>query len=159
MSEPFRVKTTLEGWVCGVRGRVLERVVGEFHEFEGEIDPEPLRLWLHFEGANPIRFFGASDGWFLKGDGSAPFEVDMGKEGKTKILDITGERSWKPCVGSLVSGVNLLRSSESNLPFGLELIFEPGHVMFILNWGDEMWVSEGMPPDARPEEFVRSPVL
>ena len=109
-------------------------VLGEMHIFEGRPNGGPIRLVLELEGCEPIRLQGAGDGQSLKLD-RATFDepIDMGKYGKTQIVDLTSlifSQSDSP----VVTDVAKLTWSEFLVGLCLNPSEEP---FFFWNDGDE----------------------
>jgi hypothetical protein len=133
--------------------------MGEFYVgLEPADDPSPIALWIRFVGTARVRLSGTSDGWGIGLDEAQPTGKNMGPAGRTVIEDMARLEPFSQCMGSTLQGVAVLTSDDSPEAVGIRLSFDPGGVVLVLNWGDELVVDIRPPVDAMPDDLVVRPV-
>jgi hypothetical protein len=140
-----------------VLGKRLIGVVGDFHVFEGEVKTTPNSVWLRFDGLPQYRFAGASDGWHLIVDETAPREFNMQESGQVRVVDMAGADSFGPVFQRVLRRAWIICSPGQRDISGVRLDFETATVR-IINWGDEMHIAEGLPTDVDRHPVAEYPV-
>lgn len=134
---------------------------GDFYRsVDGETaeDASPIFIWVRFEGLDRVRILCASNGWGIGLDEAIPEGCDMGSAGSTFIREIATIDPFSSCLKAPLRDAALIRSPGTDEPFGIKLRFDLQAELLILNWGDDFWISDQLPPDATEEEFVLYPV-
>jgi len=146
---------SIERWLLGAKGRCLERVQGEFYKgSQSAGDDSPLAIWVQFSGLARTRLFGEADGWGIALDEKAPTAFDMGSAGRTIIKDMDQAGPFIECHDSPLQDAAILKSPGSERPVGVRFRFASHAVVFILNWGDELFVDKQPPKDATAADLV-----
>jgi len=140
-------------------GHPLRKVVASVQVFEEAILREaPLCLWLFFEGLPGLRLVGSSDGWHVETDETPPEPVDMGESGEIVVRDISRKSIFQQGLGRVLEGAWAIASSPGGEIIGVRFDFGLPRKPIILNWGDELYIADTYPPDAKEEELLEVPM-
>jgi len=136
-------------------GQRLQKVFGSIQVFEEKIEREPpISLWFSFDGLLLFRLYAASDGWQLGVDESRPEPIDMGESGEIMICDLSNKPVFAPMIGKELRAAWTIESKSETGVVGIRLDFSLSLRPVVLNWGDELYVSEEYPSDSKPDELV-----
>jgi len=140
-------------------GHTLRKIVGSMHRLgtEGRSDA-PLCLWLFFETLPVFRLTGTSEGWGMQIDNTLPEPVDLGESGEIILCDISRSSIFGQGIGHALRAVWSVHSPPQGEMIGVRLDFGQSVKPLILNWGDELYVAEHYPADAREDEIQEVPL-
>jgi hypothetical protein len=138
-------------------GRSLKQVAASLHSFEGRLGNTPICLWLVFEGLQGFRLFGAADGWHIGVDDAQPEPVDMGGSGEIVIHDISRESIFREMLNRTLKGGWTIESPTRGSVIGVRFDFGLPVKPLVLNWGDEIYLGDDFPHDAKRSEILEVP--
>jgi hypothetical protein len=138
----------------------LVRVVASYYvPYEDAPIGAPDSLWLQFADRSLFRLFGAPDGWHLQVDTRDPCELDLGNSGRIVIRDLPKESPLHEAIGHTLERAWTVVSKPDGGIIGVRMDFGQQKRPIILNWGDELYVSDQYPKDAAADELEETPVL
>jgi hypothetical protein len=140
-------------------GRKLFNVFGSYYFKSHEFDETPLSIWLYFESISPIRFLGDSNGWNISLDEKEPEPIDMGEAGEICIRDLSQKPIFKSIIHQELKSVSTFDSPDEGNIIGFRLDFGVPGKLIILNWGDELYIGEKVPPDFESDEIIEVKVI
>ena len=125
-------------WLLSVRGRRLTKALMEqFVNPDGRMSASAMFVWFQFEGRELERVFSLY-GESVGVDAQPPVPKDMGDVGSTVVRDVSRERPFSECVGRVLTGVAVIREKGRDECAGVELTFEDGSTLVVVNVGDEL---------------------
>lgn len=134
-------------------GARLTAVWGAVHVEKGKLlEDLPLALWLEFDGKSLKGFRGTPQGEGLTMVDEPPRPQDMAEAGEVIVRDLTLRSPFAPAVGKPLRAIWELSTTEDTTPLGFRFAFGGLVRPLVLNWGDQIQVRTGLPPDARVEE-------
>lgn len=136
----------------------LLKVVGDFHLFRNEFSQNPNSIWVCFEGLKPIRIFGASDGECILIDQTPPLPMNFGESGETVTRDMSRNLFLAQCLKKKLLEAWTVESPKDHI-VGIRFDFGQSHKPMVINWGDELLISEAYPMDAKGQSIFEIPVV
>ena len=141
-------------------GHTLRKIGASVHLFGLEgLSDAPLCLWFFFEALPVFRLTGAPDGWSLQVDDILPEPVDLGESGEIVLRDISHRSIFGKVVGKDLRSVWSVQSPPQGKIIGMRFDFGQPVRPLILNWGDELYMTEQYPDEARDDEYQEVPIM
>jgi hypothetical protein len=160
ISTPHSPQKKLQEKLGQAIGHKLRKIAASVHLFglDGRNDA-PLDLWFFFDTLPVFCLTGASDGWSIQIDDILPEPVDMGESGEIVLCDISRRSIFGKVVGKALRSVWSVQSPPQGEVIGVRFDFGAPVKPLVLNWGDELYVAEHYPDDARDDEFQEIPIM
>ncbi|MBI3329037.1 MAG: hypothetical protein HYZ81_20325 [Nitrospinae bacterium] len=153
------MKNTIQQELTKAIGHSLRKVVASIHVFTEEtLNDAPLCLWLYFESLPGLRLFGSPDAWHIEGDETPPEPMDMGESGEIVLRDISGKSIFRQAIGKELKGAWTVESRPEGEVIGLRFDFGLPLKPIVLNWGDELYLADKYPSDAKAAELLEVPM-
>ncbi len=141
-------------------GHTLRKIGASVHLFGLEgLSDAPLCLWFFFEALPVFRLTGAPDGWSLQIDDILPEPVDLGDSGEIVLRDISHRSIFGKVMGKDLRSVRLAQSPLQGEIIGMRFDFGQPVQPLVLNWGDELYMTEQYPDEARDNEYQEVRVM
>lgn len=143
--------------VSTVVGKRLDAISGLFWTSHGSGDTRNLvgllaiRLDLE-KVVLAIRCSG--DGWTLEISTEQLRAADLGSDGALIVRNLAGHVLVRELIGARVRDAWGISSEEGDLLEGIRLDFERGASLFLLNWGDDLYLSDGPPAGYEQEKLT-----
>ena len=160
MSTKHSLQEKLQEKLGKAIGHKLRKIIASVHLFgSAGLSDAPLCLWLFFETLPVFRVTGAPDGWSLQVDDSLPEPVDLGESGEIVLRDISHRSIFGKVMGQDLRAVWLVQSPPQGKVIGIRFDFGQPVQPLVLNWGDELYMTEQYPGDARDDEFQEVSIM
>lgn len=144
-------------------GSVLLKAIGALHYFEGSFATVPEYLTLKFEGKGALTISCEADGERIQVNRELIEPIDMQESGEMVLCDLTRKSPFSKFFGKPVVQIFELISINANKLIGLRLEFIHQSSLVVLNWGDELLISDQFPQNAvdviNREFFERLPII
>jgi len=134
-------------------GQELKKVFASVHVFEKMMGGSSGSVWLFFDDMRPIRLSCASDGWHLQVDEVLPEPVDMGEAGEMVIRDRSQTTTFQDCLNRSLKKVWSIDFPVEGDTIGLRFDFGISYRPLVINWGDELFLSNYYPTDFETKEI------
>lgn len=155
-----RATHTLQESFGSAIGRKLRKVVASVHVVGAEApDNAPLCLWFFFDPLPVVRLSGAPDGWSIQTDDTLPEPFDLEESGEIILRDVSHKSIFRKALGRTLRAVWSVQSSPAEEIIGMRFDFGPSSKPLVLNWGDELYIGETYPDDAKDGEIVEVPII
>jgi hypothetical protein len=138
-------------WLLSAYDRELLSVKALFHVFDSVRCSSPQEIELVFEGAFG-RIYGDKDGATLCFSPVESVECDLGEYGSQRIFSISDGPVFSKVVGRTLRSASLIQSLRDKTMVGVEMDFDEGAKVFIMNLGDEIFVFDVIPEKIIEEE-------
>jgi hypothetical protein len=151
---------TLQDKLSKALGQKLRKVVASMHRLGAEGCSEaPLGLWLFFDTLPVFRLTGTPEGWGLQIDDTLPEPVDLGESGEIILCDLSQRSIFGQGIGHALRAVWSVHSPPQGAMIGVRFDFGQSVKPLVLNWGDELYMAEHYPADAREDELQEVPIM
>jgi len=129
-------------------GSILTGVTADWHMFDGERAPQPLVVWMTFEGPGLVQVSTPGDGSIGLFQGDDPESFDMDRYGSVVIEDRPPSVALTDIIGERLRRVTGLNEATLGFPCGYVLSFPSaaiglaniGDAIWCLPWPDERWI-------------------
>lgn len=143
---------SLEQWLSCAIGRELVSVLAQVYCYEGKKDhAHPQSLDIAFSDTHG-KIECATDGASLAWSQEALSQIDMAEYGTEVIDDLSEDIHWRSAIGRKLKNARLVTSALDKLTVGIQLKFEGGTTVSILNLGDEISLFGEIPRDIFHDE-------
>jgi hypothetical protein len=88
-----------------------------------------------------------------------PEPVDLGESGEIILCDLSQRSIFGPCTGHALRAIWSVHSPLQGEMIGVRFDFGQAVQPLVLNWGDELYVAEHYPADAREDEIQEVPLM
>jgi hypothetical protein len=151
---------TLQVRVGKALGHTLHKIVASVHVFNVEaLCDVPLSLWLFFDTLPGLRLSGAADGWRIRADDTPPEPIDLEESGEIILRDVSHKSAFQRAMGRALQSAWLVHSSPTGEVIGIRFDFGQSITPCVLNWGDELYIAEHYPADAKKDELQEVPIM
>ena len=140
---------------CGKAiGHTLRKIIASVHVFNAELLCDaPVCLWLFFDTLPGLRLSGAADGWSIQADDTPPEPMDLEESGEIILRDVSRKSVFQRALGRALQSAWLVQSSPTGEVLGVRFDFGQSITPCVLNWGDELYIAEHYPADAKDDEL------
>jgi len=140
---------------CGQAiGHPLRKLVAAVHVFDTAVLCDvPLCLWLFFDTLPGLRLSGAADGWSIQADDTPPEPIDLEESGEIILRDVSRKSVFQRALGRALQSAWSVQSSPTGEVIGIHFDFGQSITPCVLNWGDELYIAEQYPADAKKNEL------
>jgi hypothetical protein len=160
MSTKHSLQEQLQEKLGKAIGHALRKIIASVHLFGAEgLSDAPLGLWFFFETLPVFRLTGAPDGWSLLIDGILPEPTDLGESGEIILRDISHRSGFGKVIGQDLCSMWSVQSPPEGKIIGMRFDFGRPGKLLVLNWGDELYMAEQYPDDARDGEIREVPIM
>ena len=141
-------------------GHALRKIVAAVHVFDtAALCDVPLCLWLFFDTLPGLRLSGAADGWSIQADDAPPEPIDLEESGEIILRDVSHKSAFQRALGRALQAAWSVQSFPAGEVIGIRFDFGPSITPCILNWGDELYIAEQYPADAKKNELREVPIM
>jgi hypothetical protein len=146
---------------CGTAiGHTLRKIVASTHVFNTEaLCDVPLCLWLFFDTLPGLRLSGAADGWSIHADNTPPESMDLGESGEIILRDVSRTSVFQRALGRELQSAWSVQSFPTGEVIGIHFDFGQSITLYVLNWGDELYIAEHYPADTKEDELREVPIV
>jgi hypothetical protein len=149
-----RAKDPLQARFGNAIGHTLRKIVASVHVFDAAaLCDVPLCLWLFFDTLPGLRLCGAADGWSIQADDTPPEPIDLQESGEIILRDVSRKSVFQRALGRALQAAWSVQSSPTGEVIGIRLDFGQSITPCVLNWGDELYIAEQYPADAKKNEL------
>jgi hypothetical protein len=135
-------------------GHTLRKIVASVHVFDTTaLCDVPLCLWLFFDTLPALRLSSAADGWSIQADDTPPEPIDLQESGEIILRDISRKSVFQRALGRALQSAWSVQSSPTGEVIGIRFDFGQSIIPCVLNWGDELYIAEQYPADAKNNEL------
>ena len=135
-------------------GHTLRKIVASVHVFDTAARCDvPLCLWLFFDTLPGLRLSGAADGWSIQADDTPPEPIDLEESGEIILRDVSRKSVFQRALGRALQSAWSVQSSPTGEVIGIHFDFGQSITPCVLNWGDELYIAEQYPADAKKNEL------
>jgi len=135
-------------------GHTLRKIIASVHVFDTTaLCDVPLCLWLFFDTLPALRLSSAADGWSIQADDAPPEPIDLQESGEIILRDISRKSVFQRALGIALQSAWLVQSSPTGEVIGIRFDFGQSITPCVLNWGDELYIAEHYPADAKKNEL------
>jgi hypothetical protein len=135
-------------------GHTLRKIVASVHVFDtAALCDAPLYLWLFFDTLPGLRLSGAADGWSIQADDTPPEPLDLEESGEIILRDVSRKSVFQRALGRALQAAWSVQSSPTGEVIGIRLDFGQSITPCVLHWGDELYIAEQYPADAKKNEL------
>lgn len=153
-------EVTLQAKFGQAIGHTLRKIVAAIHVFDvAALCDTPLCLWLFFDTLPGLRLSGAADGWSIQADDTPPEPIDIEESGEIILRDMSRKSTFQRALGRTLHSAWLVQSSPSGEVIGIRFDFGQSITPCVLNWGDELYIAEQYPADAKADELREVPIM
>ncbi len=141
-------------------GHTLRKIVASVHVF-GTVAPcdVPVYLWLFFDTLPGLRLSGAADGWSIQADDIPPEPIDLEESGEIILRDVSRKSPFQRALGRALQSAWSVHSSPTGEVIGIRFDFGQSITPCVLHWGDELYIAERYPADAKEDELRDVPIM
>jgi len=151
---------TLQARVGKALGHTLRKIVASIHVFGSEAPCDiPVCLWLFFDTPPGLRLSSAADGWSIQADDTPPEPMDLEESGEIILRDVSRKSAFQRAMGRVLQSAWSVHSSPTGEVIGIRFDFGQSITPCVLNWGDELYVAEQYPVDAKKNELQEVPIM
>ena len=155
-----RAESTLQARFGKAIGHTLCKVIASMHMFDAKaLSDIPLCLWLFFETLPGLRLSGVADGWSIQADDTPPEPIDLGESGEIILRDMSRKSVFQRALGRDLQAVWAVQSAPTGEVIGIRFDFGHSITPCVLNWGDELYIAEHYPADAKDDELREVPIM
>ena len=141
-------------------GHTLRKIVASVHVFDtAALCDVPVCLWLFFDTLPGLRLSGAADGWSIQADGTPPEPIDLEESGEIILCDLSRKSVFQRALGRVLQSAWSVHSSPTGEVIGIRFDFGQSITPCVLNWGDELYIAEHYPADAKADELREVPIM
>jgi hypothetical protein len=108
---------------------------------------------LFFDTLPVLRLASAADGWSIQADDTPPEPIDLQESGEIILRDISRKSVFQRALGRALQSAWSVQSSPTGEAIGIRFDFGQSITPCVLNWGDELYIAEQYPADARKNEL------
>jgi hypothetical protein len=135
-------------------GHTLRKIVASVHIFDTAVLCDvPLCLWLFFDTLPGLRLSGAADGWGIQADDTPPEPIDLEESGEIILRDVSRKSVFQRALGRALQSAWSVQASPTGEVIGIRFDFGESITPCVLNWGDELYIAEQYPADAKKNEL------
>ena len=135
-------------------GHTLRKIVASVHVCDtAALCDVPLCLWLFFDTLPGVRLSGAADGWSIQADDAPPEPIDLEESGEIILRDVSRKSVFQKALGRALQAAWSVQSSPNGEVIGIRFDFGQSITPCVLNWGDELYIAEQYPADAKKNEL------
>ena len=135
-------------------GHTLRKIVASVHVFDtAALCDTPLCLWLFFDTLPGLRLSGAADGWSIQADDTPPEPLDLEESGEIILRDVSRKSVFQRALGRALQSAWSVQSAPTGEVIGIRFDFGKSITPCVLNWGDELYIAEQYPADAKKNEL------
>jgi hypothetical protein len=135
-------------------GHTLRKIVASVHVFDtAALCDVPLCLWLFFDTLPALCLSSAADGWSIQADGTPPEPIDLQESGEIILRDVSRKSVFQRALGRALQSAWSVQSSPTGEVIGIRFDFGQSITPCVLNWGDELYIAEQYPADAKKNEL------
>ena len=151
---------TLQARVGKALGHTLRKIVASVHVFNAAaLCDVPVCLWLFFDTLPGLRLSGAADGWSIQADDTPPEPIDLEESVEIILRDVSHTSAFQMALGRTVQSAWFVQYSPTGEVIGVRFDFGQSITPCVLNWGDELYIAEQYPADAKDDELREVPIM
>src|SRR6266567_3226606 len=135
-------------------GHTLRKIVASVHVCNTKAWCDvPLCLWLFFDTLPGLRLYSAADGWSIQADDTPPEPIDLEESGEIILRDVSRKSVFQRALGRALQSAWSVHASPTGEVIGIRFDFGQSITPCVLNWGDELYIAEQYPADAKKNEL------
>jgi hypothetical protein len=135
-------------------GHTLRKIIASVHVFDtAALCDVPLCLWLFFDTLPALCLSSAADGWSIQADDTPPEPLDLQESGEIILRDVSRKSVFQRALGRALQAAWSVQSSPTGEVIGIRFDFGQSITLCVLNWGDELYIAEQYPADAKKNEL------
>jgi hypothetical protein len=111
---------------------------------------------LIFRDGRQVELTTARDGWGLAVDEQGYEPTDLGEAGRIVQEDLSLVEPFRQAIGQTLTAISIVGDGAEPSPIGVRCFFGREHGIYVLNWGDELYVGSTLPHDASTYDLTES---